>query len=93
MYGLAGMIRKAADPIILNRFSTSLDVTCFHLGSLVPNRLEVIVNQSFIGSVSPVVVGLHADKQDEKLKNIYLRLGRYAMWGGVVSYCTLLYTL
>ncbi|MES9903805.1 MAG: polysaccharide biosynthesis C-terminal domain-containing protein, partial [Sedimenticola sp.] len=81
LYGLAGMIRKAADPIILNHLSTPLDVTCFHLGSLVPIRLEVIVNQSFIGSVSPVVVGLHADKQDKKLKTIYLRLGRYAMWG------------
>lgn len=81
LYGFAGMIRKSADPIILNRLSTPLEVTFFHLGSLVPNRLEVIVNQSLLGSVSPVVVGLHADKQDEKLKNLYLRLGRIAMWG------------
>ena len=81
VYGFSGMIRKAADPIILNRFSTPLDVTCFHLGALIPNRLEIIVNQSFLGSISPVVVSLHADKQDEKLKNIYLRLGRFAMWG------------
>lgn len=81
LYGFSGMIRKAADPIILNRLSTPLDVTCFHLGALIPNRLEVIVNQSFLGSVSPVVVGLHADKQHERLKRIYLRLGRLAMWG------------
>ena len=39
------------------------------------------MNQSFLGSVSPIVVGLHAEKQDEKLKNAYLRLGRFAMWG------------
>lgn len=83
-YGFSGMIRKAADPIILNRWATPLDVTCFHLGALVPNRLEVIVNQSFLGSVSPVVVGLHADRQEEKLKSAYLRLGRYAMWGVLI---------
>lgn len=81
LYGLAGMIRKAADPIILNRFSTPLDVTCFHLGALIPNRLEVLVNNSFLQAVSPVVVGLHVERQDEKLKKIYLRLGRLAMWG------------
>ena len=81
LYGFSGMIRKAADPIILNRFSTPLDVTCFHLGALIPNRLEMIVNQSFLGSISPVVVSLQADKQYQKLKNIYLRLGRLAMWG------------
>jgi O-antigen/teichoic acid export membrane protein len=81
LYGFSGMIRKAADPIILNRLSTPLDVTCFHLGALIPNRLEVIVNQSFLGPVSPVIVGLHTERQDEKLKRIYLRLGRFAMWG------------
>jgi len=81
LYGFSGMIRKSADPIILNRFSTSLDVACFHLGALVPNRLEVMVKQSFVGSVSPVIVGLNADHQEAKLKRIYLRLGRFAMWG------------
>ena len=81
LYGFSSLIRKAADPIILNRWSTPLDVTCFHLGSLVPSRLEVIINQSLLGAVSPVVVGLNAEKQNEKLKNLYLRLGRFAMWG------------
>ena len=39
------------------------------------------MNQSLLGSVSPVVVGLNAEKQNERLKNLYLRLGRFAMWG------------
>ena len=81
LYGFSGMIRKAADPLILNRFSTPLEVTCFHLGALIPNRLETIVNGSFLNSVAPVVVGLHVDRQDQRLKGLYLRLGRYAMWG------------
>lgn len=84
LYGFVGMIRKSADAIILNRLSTPLDVACFHLGALVPNRLEVIVNQSFLGPLSPVIVGLYVDGQSEKLKNSYLRLGRYAMWGVLI---------
>ncbi len=76
-----GFIRKASDAIILNRLATPLDVACFHLGSVIPNRLEIIVNQSFLGPLSPVVVALNADGQADKLKNAYLRLGRLALWG------------
>jgi len=79
--GFAGMIRKAADPIILNRLATPLDVTCFHLGAIVPNRLEIIINNSFTNSVAPVVIGMHAQKKEEKLKSTYLRMGRLALWG------------
>ncbi len=81
LIAFTGLIRKASDAIILNRLATPLDVAYFHLGSLVPNRLEVIVNRSFLGPVSPVVVGLNADGQADKLKNAYLRLGRLALWG------------
>lgn len=81
IHGVAGMIRKTSDAFILNRLSTPLDVTSFHLGSLIPNRLEVIINQSFLGSVSPAIVGLNAQKQFEKLKFSYLRIGRYSLWG------------
>jgi len=83
--GIGGMIRRSAAPIILNRWATPLDITCFHLGSLIPNRLEVIVNQSFLGTVSPVVVGLHADNQQDRLKSMYLRLGRLSMWGVLIA--------
>ncbi len=81
IHGVAGMIRKTSDAFILNRLSTPLDVTSFHLGSLIPNRLEVIINQSFLGSVSPAIVGLNAQQQHDKLKNTYLKIGRYSLWG------------
>lgn len=79
--GLSGTLRKAADPFILNRFGTPLDVACFHLGSLIPNKLEIIINQSFLRSVSPAIVGLHASGENDKLRRLYLRLGRFALWG------------
>ncbi|MDH3464313.1 MAG: hypothetical protein OES26_00115 [Gammaproteobacteria bacterium] len=82
--GFSGMIRKAADPIILNRLATPLDVACFHLGALVPNRLEVIINNAFGNSVAPVIIGMHSLGQDERLKRTYLRLGRFALWGLLV---------
>ena len=81
LHGFAGMIRKTSDAFLLNRFATPLDVTYFHLGSLLPNRIEVMINQSFLGSVSPAVVGLAAQNQMAKLHDVYLKLGRYALWG------------
>lgn len=81
LFGFSETVRKAADPIILNRLSTPVDVASFHLGSLVPNRLEILVNQSFMSSISPIIVGLNAENNDKKLKHLYLRLGRLLLWG------------
>ena len=81
LYGMAGMVRKTVDSIILNRLAAPLDVACFHLGSLVPNRMEVLVNQSIAGSISPVIVGLQERDQVSRLKNAYLRIGRFTLWG------------
>lgn len=81
LYGSAQTIRKTADPFILNRLSTPLDVACFHLGSLVPNRLEALVNQSFMSSIGPIIIGLNAEQKNQKLKKLYLRVGRFLLWG------------
>jgi len=81
LHGVAGMVRKTSDAFILNRFASPLDVTCFHLGSLLTSRLDVIINQSFLGSITPVIQGLAAQNDDVRLKRIYLKTGRYALWG------------
>lgn len=81
LYGFSQTVRKAADPFILNRLSTPLDVACFHLGSLVPSRIELLVNQSFMSSIGPIIIGLNAQEKEEKLKNIYFRVGRFLLWG------------
>lgn len=83
---VAGLTRKMGDPIILNRLATPLDVACFNLGALIPNRMEVIMNQSILGSILPPIIALNASGQHEKLRKLYLRIGRYALWG-TLSIC------
>lgn len=87
VYGMAGMARKSSDPLILNRLATPMDVACFNLGALVPNRLEMITNQSFLGSVLPQVIAMNAHNQKDKIKSVYLRVGRYGLWG-IMLICT-----
>lgn len=82
--GLATMIRKAAPPIILNRMATPVDVAAFHVGSLVHNRLEVMIQQSVTRSVTPVVMGMQSTSRNEQVKNTYLRVGRFALWAFLI---------
>lgn len=87
VYGISGMLRKSSDPIILNRLASPLDVACFNLGALIPNRLEGITNQSFLGAILPHIISLNANSQHKQIKSIYLRIGRYALWG-MLLVCT-----
>lgn len=87
LYGFSETIRKAADPIILNRLSTPTEVASFHLGALIPNRLEMLVNQSYMSTVSPQVIAHHAQSNEQKLKNIYLRSGRILLWALMLLIC------
>ena len=80
-----GMMRKTTPLIILNQLSTPLQLTTFHLASLVPNRLEVLMNQSVNGSISPVVIDL-VHKKDENLRAFVFRICKYALFGfGLVA--------
>jgi O-antigen/teichoic acid export membrane protein len=77
---LGATIRKAADPIILNRFATALDVSCFYVGSIVPSRLEMLYNQSFGHVVRPAIFSLFASEEYSRIRSFYLRSGRVTLW-------------
>jgi len=77
--GLADAIVKASNPLILNKLATSLDVSCFYLGSLAVRQFERTI--SFITSpMQPVVTALYVVGNHERLNNIYLQVGRYTLW-------------
>jgi O-antigen/teichoic acid export membrane protein len=85
-YGLWGFIDRAAesikqamDPIILNRYSTSYDVSIFHLGGIVPRQLKQIL-VPFSRPFIPVLAALHATNDRVRLRSIYLRVARYHCW-------------
>jgi O-antigen/teichoic acid export membrane protein len=76
---IANTIRTAADAIILNKLATPFDVTCFHLGAL-PYREIERGTALLLGPLQPALIAMHATDSKERLKNAYLRGGRYALW-------------
>lgn len=76
---LADTIRTSADVIILNKLATPVDVTCFYLGSLPFQKVHEGVMLAK-GPLGPAVTAMHATSQKERLRNVYLRGGRYGLW-------------
>ena len=75
----ATLIREAADPLILNKLGTAVDVSSFSLGSNVDRHLR----QTIFGlsrNAHPAIVALDATGQKERQRRAYFRLGRYNLW-------------
>ena len=85
-YGAWGFIDRAAealkqamDPIILNRFATSVDVSVFHVAGIVPRQLRLMlapITRPFI----PVLAAFYGTDDRVRLRNTYLRVARYHTW-------------
>jgi O-antigen/teichoic acid export membrane protein len=75
----ATRLRETAVLLILNRFATPLDVTVFSLGSL--GRRQIETWMSVLASpLYPVVTGMYALGANERVRAIYMRGGRFALW-------------
>lgn len=77
---LFGTILRAADPIILNRLATPVDVTSFYIGSLPVRQFQSLYSASIPAMLSPVIISLSASDQHARLKSLFLRIGRYSVW-------------
>ncbi len=75
----AETVRSGADPIILNKLATPTDVACFHLGTLVLRHVHLLVT-GMLATMGPALISLHASNDRERLKRIFLRIGRLALW-------------
>ncbi|MBM4025813.1 MAG: hypothetical protein FJ280_10470 [Planctomycetes bacterium] len=64
---------------ILNWFATPLDVTVFHVGYLGRRQIDAWTDV-MAGPLYPVVTGMHALGAKDRIRNIYLRGGRLALW-------------
>jgi len=76
---IADKIRTTADPLILNKLATAVDVTSFHIGSLAFSHVHqgaMLVT----GPLVPAFTAMHAKGQTGRLRSAYLRGGRYALW-------------
>lgn len=77
--GFAEMMRRGANPFILNRFATSHDVACFGLGSLAVTQIQAMVLLA-AGPLEPALTAMHATGGESQLQNVYIRGGRYGLW-------------
>lgn len=78
--GLANTVRMAIDPILLNKFSTPLEVAAFNVGTI-PQRQLVGFLVALRAPLGPSLIAMHVDNRESSIRNTYLRIGRYAMWG------------
>ena len=79
---IAFAIRHAADPIILNKLATAVDVTAFHIGSLVDRQIrEMTITAS--QPIQPVLTAMHAKGEKQRLAGAYLRGGRLTLWAAM----------
>jgi len=75
----AGSLRKGVIPIVLNKLSTSLQVSCYYLGTL---ALEQVQFMTFLATQAllPAMVAMHARGDRHGLADVYLRGGRIGLW-------------
>jgi O-antigen/teichoic acid export membrane protein len=76
---LAYRMRETFLLLLLNRLATPLDVTVFNVGYLGRRQINTWT-EVLGGPLYPVVTGMHALGAAERVRNIYLRGGRLALW-------------
>lgn len=80
---LGEMIRTGSDPILLNKFSTPVNVNSFYIGSLPLGYMQGI-SYAIQGPLLPQMTAMHAADARDRLQSAYLRIGRYALWGALL---------
>ena len=79
LQNIADTIKQSFDPLILNRFSSAVDVSVFYVGGIAARQLRMLLTpltRPFI----PIFAALCATEDFTKLRNTYLRLTRYHLW-------------
>jgi O-antigen/teichoic acid export membrane protein len=76
---MAIRVRETLLLYVLNRMATPLDVTVFSVGSLGRRQIDAWMSM-LAGPLYPVVTGMHAVGARERVRAVYLRGGRIALW-------------
>ncbi len=75
----AGTLRRGIVPILLNKLSTALQVSCFYLGSIAMQQIQYM---TYLGTqpLLPAMVAMHTRNDRNGLADVYLRGGRFGLW-------------
>ncbi len=76
---LAITITRSSDAIILNKLGTPIDVTCFYLGVL-PFQYINLAGSAALTPLRPAMVSMYATNRSERFSHLFLQGGRWAMW-------------
>ena len=76
---LAFKLRETSVLLILQRLATPLDVVVFNVGCQGRRQVDAWTDV-IAGPLYPVVTAMHAVGAKERVQNIYLRGGRFALW-------------
>jgi len=80
---MAETIRVASHAIILNRFAAPIDVSCFYVGALAANQVQTF--SVIAGSpLQPALTAMHATDDHTRLRNAFIRGGKYALWASML---------
>ncbi len=82
----ASTLRRGVIPILLNRLSTALQVSCFYLGSLALQQIQYMTYLA-MQPLLPALVAMHTRGDRNGLADVYLRGGRIGLW--FVTFITL----
>jgi O-antigen/teichoic acid export membrane protein len=75
----AAALRRGIVPILLNKFSTALQVSCYYLGSI---ALQQVHYMTYLATqpLLPAMVAMHTRADRNGLADVYLRGGRIGLW-------------
>lgn len=76
---LAWRLRLTMIPLLLNKLATPMDVNMYHIGSLPRRQIDQWADV-MATPLYPVVTGMHAMGAGERIRSVYLRGGRVALW-------------
>jgi len=79
LISLADTLKRAMDPIILNRFSSAFDVSILYVADIIP-RLLLQVLMPITRPFLPVLMAMAAKSDFVRLSNTYTRTARYHSW-------------
>jgi len=75
----AGTLRRGIVPLLLNKLSTALQVSCFYLGSIAMLQIQYMTYLA-TQPLLPAMVAMHTRGDRNGLADVYLRGGRYGLW-------------
>jgi O-antigen/teichoic acid export membrane protein len=72
-------IRDSADPLILNRFATAVEVSAFQLGAIADRNFKTLLSTA-LSALAPALTALHAVDARERLQRASLAVTRYSTY-------------